>query len=65
MSKPELNPLPQKSLAPQLVAEFVGTAALLCAVIGSGIMAPAHQWWQRWRGSAGQHVGYGVCTLLY
>jgi glycerol uptake facilitator-like aquaporin len=39
MSKPELNPLPQKRLAPQLVAEFVGTAALLCAVIGSGIMA--------------------------
>ena len=39
MSKPELNPLPHKSLAPQLVAEFVGTAALLCAVIGSGIMA--------------------------
>jgi len=30
---------PPKSLAPQLLAEFAGTAALLCAVIGSGIMA--------------------------
>ena len=30
---------PSKSLAPQLLAEFAGTAALLCAVIGSGIMA--------------------------
>lgn len=28
-----------KPLAQQLLAEFVGTAALLCAVIGSGIMA--------------------------
>ncbi|MEO8391077.1 MIP/aquaporin family protein [Polaromonas sp.] len=28
-----------KPLARQLLAEFVGTAALLCAVIGSGIMA--------------------------
>ena len=27
------------SLKNQLFAEFVGTAALLCAVIGSGIMA--------------------------
>jgi len=30
---------PSKSLAPPLLAEFAGTAALLCAVIGSGIMA--------------------------
>ena len=30
---------PPKSLAPHLLAEFAGTAALLCAVIGSGIMA--------------------------
>lgn len=29
----------QQRLAPQLLAEFIGTAALLCAVIGSGIMA--------------------------
>ena len=29
----------QSSLKHQVVAEFVGTAALLCAVIGSGIMA--------------------------
>jgi glycerol uptake facilitator-like aquaporin len=28
-----------RPLAPQLLAEFIGTAALLCAVIGSGIMA--------------------------
>jgi glycerol uptake facilitator-like aquaporin len=28
-----------RELAPQLLAEFVGTAGLLCAVIGSGIMA--------------------------
>jgi glycerol uptake facilitator-like aquaporin len=34
--KPAEVPRP---LAPQLLAEFVGTAALLCAVIGSGIMA--------------------------
>jgi glycerol uptake facilitator-like aquaporin len=30
---------PRPALRPQLVAEFLGTAALLCAVIGSGIMA--------------------------
>ena len=36
------NPTPAeapKPLPPQLFAEFIGTAALLCAVIGSGIMA--------------------------
>lgn len=34
--------LPQKpDLLRQLLAEFVGTAALLCAVVGSGIMAEA------------------------
>lgn len=31
--------IPQHSLGQQLLAEFAGTAALLCAVIGSGIMA--------------------------
>ncbi len=31
--------IPQHSIAQQLLAEFAGTAALLCAVIGSGIMA--------------------------
>ena len=40
----EQNAMPPTRLAPQrlaqqLLAEFVGTAALLCAVIGSGIMA--------------------------
>nr|WP_315496197.1 MIP/aquaporin family protein [uncultured Rhodoferax sp.] len=35
----EQNALPPRRLAPQVLAEFVGTAALLCAVIGSGIMA--------------------------
>ncbi len=30
---------PPQALARQLLAEFAGTAALLCAVIGSGIMA--------------------------
>jgi glycerol uptake facilitator-like aquaporin len=35
----EQNALPSRRLAPQILAEFVGTAALLCAVIGSGIMA--------------------------
>ena len=29
----------QTRLRPQLLAEFIGTAALFCAVIGSGIMA--------------------------
>jgi glycerol uptake facilitator-like aquaporin len=33
------TPTPHPALRPQLVAEFLGTAALLCAVIGSGIMA--------------------------
>jgi glycerol uptake facilitator-like aquaporin len=32
-------PSPPAPLAPRLLAEFVGTAGLLCAVIGSGIMA--------------------------
>ena len=32
---------PQQKLPRQLLAEFFGTAALLCAVIGSGIMAEA------------------------
>ena len=31
--------VPAPSLGQSLVAEFIGTAALLCAVIGSGIMA--------------------------
>ena len=31
--------MPQNNLKNQLLAEFLGTAALLCAVIGSGIMA--------------------------
>jgi glycerol uptake facilitator-like aquaporin len=31
--------LPTQPLRQQLLAEFIGTAALLCAVIGSGIMA--------------------------
>ena len=30
---------PQQDLPRQLLSEFIGTAALLCAVIGSGIMA--------------------------
>ena len=33
------KPLPSATLSQALIAEFVGTAALLCAVIGSGIMA--------------------------
>jgi glycerol uptake facilitator-like aquaporin len=37
-SKPT-NPSPPAPLATRLLAEFVGTAGLLCAVIGSGIMA--------------------------
>lgn len=40
MSGPDLAPAEApKPLPPQLLAEFIGTAALLCAVIGSGIMA--------------------------
>lgn len=35
----EQNALPPRRLNQQLLAEFIGTAALLCAVIGSGIMA--------------------------
>jgi glycerol uptake facilitator-like aquaporin len=33
------EPAPSATLSQALAAEFVGTAALLCAVIGSGIMA--------------------------
>lgn len=40
MSVAETSP-PKPDLPRQLLAEFVGTAALLCAVIGSGIMAEA------------------------
>jgi glycerol uptake facilitator-like aquaporin len=36
---PFSNAAPPHQLAPRLLAEFVGTAGLLCAVIGSGIMA--------------------------
>jgi glycerol uptake facilitator-like aquaporin len=36
---PFSNAAPPQQLAPRLLAEFVGTAGLLCAVIGSGIMA--------------------------
>jgi glycerol uptake facilitator-like aquaporin len=36
---PLSNAAPPQQLAPRLLAEFVGTAGLLCAVIGSGIMA--------------------------
>ena len=39
MSKTHQSTLLPKLLSTQLLAEFVGTAALLCAVIGSGIMA--------------------------
>ena len=40
MSKAENpNETPRITLKKQLFAEFIGTAALLCAVIGSGIMA--------------------------
>lgn len=35
----EQNALPPRRLTQQLLSEFSGTAALLCAVIGSGIMA--------------------------
>ena len=35
----EQNALPTRRLTQQLMAEFIGTATLLCAVIGSGIMA--------------------------
>jgi glycerol uptake facilitator-like aquaporin len=35
----EQNALPPRRLAQQLLSEFLGTATLLCAVIGSGIMA--------------------------
>jgi len=42
-SSPAARPADSENLPPalrhQLLAEFVGTAALLCAVIGSGIMA--------------------------
>jgi glycerol uptake facilitator-like aquaporin len=38
MSTPELRGA-EPSLPQKLLAEFIGTAALLCAVIGSGIMA--------------------------
>jgi glycerol uptake facilitator-like aquaporin len=34
-----INEAPKIDLKKQLFAEFIGTAALLCAVIGSGIMA--------------------------
>jgi glycerol uptake facilitator-like aquaporin len=37
--KPVSKTLDSSSLRQQLLAEFAGTAALLCAVIGSGIMA--------------------------
>lgn len=37
---PSQHPIPtQPPLATRLLAEFAGTAALLCAVIGSGVMA--------------------------
>ncbi len=39
MSAAQTVPAAQPSLAQALTAEFAGTAALLCAVIGSGIMA--------------------------
>ncbi len=39
MSEAETSP--QQALPRQLLSEFIGTAALLCAVIGSGIMAEA------------------------
>ena len=35
----QTNTCPPQSLPRQLLSEFVGTAALLCAVVGSGIMA--------------------------
>ncbi|MCZ8255257.1 MAG: aquaporin family protein [Polaromonas sp.] len=38
-SAPAIAENPTPALQHQLLAEFVGTAALLCAVIGSGIMA--------------------------
>ena len=42
-NSPEILPNPPVTypLRQQLLAEFIGTAALLCAVIGSGIMAEA------------------------
>jgi glycerol uptake facilitator-like aquaporin len=39
MREPTQSAMPTMRLTRQLLAEFVGTAALLCAVIGSGIMA--------------------------
>ena len=38
-SQENLDKTPKIDLKTQLFAEFIGTAALLCAVIGSGIMA--------------------------
>jgi glycerol uptake facilitator-like aquaporin len=38
-SAPAGKPPNRAALFPQLAAEFIGTAALFCAVIGSGIMA--------------------------
>ena len=38
-SQENLDKTPKIDLKKQLFAEFIGTAALLCAVIGSGIMA--------------------------
>jgi glycerol uptake facilitator-like aquaporin len=37
--KPPNTAAPRPAFFPQLAAEFIGTAALFCAVIGSGIMA--------------------------
>ena len=37
----EAKTSPKQDLPRQLLSEFIGTAALLCAVIGSGIMAEA------------------------
>ncbi len=37
----EAQTSPKQDLPRQLLSEFIGTAALLCAVIGSGIMAEA------------------------
>ena len=39
--KPQNTAAPRPALRRQLAAEFIGTAALFCAVIGSGIMAEA------------------------
>jgi glycerol uptake facilitator-like aquaporin len=39
MSASNLSQADEANLAQKVGAEFIGTAALLCAVIGSGIMA--------------------------